>query len=118
MNAFRKVLHFGLPYKVYAGLNIFFNMLYALFSALAFIAFIPMLNVLFETTVRINTPPVYQGIAGLEDYIKDGLNYLISKKLEEDIGMTLILVVALVIVLFLLKKRCFSAFSTFGNMGF
>lgn len=104
MNAFRKVLHFGLPYKVYAGLNIFFNMLYALFSALAFIAFIPMLNVLFETTVRINTPPVYQGIAGLEDYIKDGLNYLISKKLEEDIGMTLILVVALVIVLFLLKN--------------
>lgn len=104
MQAFRKILHFGFPYKIYAGLNIFFNMLYALFSALAFIAFIPMLNVLFETTVRINEPPVYKGITSLEDYIKDGLNFLVSKKLEEDIDMTLVIVVALVLVLFLLKN--------------
>ncbi len=104
MEAFRKILYFGFPYKIYAGLNIFFNMLYALFSALAFIAFIPMLNVLFETTERINKPPVYKGIMSLEDYIKDGLNFLISKKLEEDIDMTLVIVVALVLVLFLLKN--------------
>ena len=104
MQAFRKILHFGFPYKIYAGLNIFFNMLYALFSALAFIAFIPMLNVLFETTVRINEPPVYKGITSLEDYIKDGLNFLVSKKLEEDIDMTLVIVVALILVLFLLKN--------------
>lgn len=79
-------------------------MLYALFGALAFIAFIPMLNVLFEKTERTTTPPVYQGISGLEDYIKNGLNYLVSSRLEKDIDMTLIIVVALIITLFLLKN--------------
>lgn len=104
MKSFRKILVFGLPYKMFAGLNIFFNMLYALFSALAFIAFIPMLNVLFETTERVHSRPVYGGITQLEDYIKNSLNYFISQKLEEDIALTLVFVIALVLVLFLLKN--------------
>ena len=44
-----KILRFGYPYKTFAFLNIFFNLLYAFFSALSFVSLIPMLKVLFNT---------------------------------------------------------------------
>ena len=48
MKYFKKIIRFAIPYKKYAILNITFNVFYALFSALSFIALIPMLDVLFE----------------------------------------------------------------------
>ena len=48
MNYFTKVLKYGLDYTYYGVLNIVFNILYAIFSALAFVSFIPMLDVLFK----------------------------------------------------------------------
>ena len=48
MDYFKKILRFAIPYRKYGFLNIFFNILYALFSALSFAALIPMLDVLFD----------------------------------------------------------------------
>jgi len=48
MNYFTKVLKYGLDYTYYGVLNIVFNILYAIFSALAFVSFIPMLDVLLN----------------------------------------------------------------------
>lgn len=104
ISSFKKIIRYGLPYRKYAFLNIFFNTLYALFSALSFIALIPMLNVLFETTEKIVQPPSYEGILKLLSYAKNLLNYHISQRLEENVGQTLILVVGLVILLFFLKN--------------
>ncbi len=57
MDYFKKILRFAGPYEKYGYLNIFFNMLYALFSALSFAALIPMLRVLFEQSKPVTTPP-------------------------------------------------------------
>ena len=75
MISFKKILNYGIPYKVYALLNIFFNILYAFFSAMAFVSLMPMLNVLFKTTEKKFVRPIYKGIFNLDDYIKDYLNF-------------------------------------------
>ena len=53
MNNFKKIFPFLIPYKKYAYLNIFFNVLYALFGTLSFVALIPMMQVLFDLAKKI-----------------------------------------------------------------
>ena len=55
MSYFTKVLKYGIDYYYYGLLNILFNVLYAIFSALAFVSFIPMLDVLFKQTKTVHT---------------------------------------------------------------
>ena len=93
MISFKKILNYGIPYKVYAFLNIFFNILYAFFSAMAFVSLMPMLNVLFKTTEKQFLKPIYKGIFNLDDYIKDYLNFYVTKQLEINIQTTLIFVI-------------------------
>ncbi|MGB5654771.1 MAG: ABC transporter ATP-binding protein [Robiginitalea sp.] len=104
MNYFRKILGFARPYRTYGFLNIFFNILYALFSALSFAALIPMLDVLFGKTVPITEPPVYGGIGQVEGYVKGWLYYEVNSVAGEDKMKALMLVIGLVLVLFLLKN--------------
>lgn len=105
-SSFKKIIRFGVPYKAYAFLNIFFNALYALFSALSFVSLIPMLNVLFETTEKRLTPVKYEGILSLQIYVKDSLNYYVSQQMERDVEGTLLFVIGLVLGLFFLKNIC------------
>jgi ATP-binding cassette, subfamily B, bacterial MsbA len=58
MNYFRKILRYVIPYKKYAYLNIFFNVLYALFSTLSFLALIPVLQVIFSDQREVGQEPV------------------------------------------------------------
>ncbi len=105
MEYFKKIIRFALPYKRYAYLNIFFNILYALFSALSFMALIPMLDVLFlQDTIKVTDKPIYKGISGISDYGKDYLNYYISSVAGEDSQKALLIVIGLVIFLFLFKN--------------
>ena len=105
MEYFKKIIRFALPYKRYAYLNIFFNILYALFSALSFMALIPMLDVLFkEGATKITKKPVYQGLFEISSYGKDYLNYYISSVAGDDSQKALLIVIALVIFLFLFKN--------------
>ena len=103
-SAFQKILKFGWPYRAYAFLNIFFNSLYALFSALSFIALIPMLDVLFGKSQAQYKPPSYEGVFNLPEYIKGHFNYLIASRVDENPENTLLLVIGLVLSLFLLKN--------------
>jgi len=57
----KRFIPYILPYKKQALLNIFFNVLYSLFSALSFIALIPMLDVFFGKNKPVSEPPVYSG---------------------------------------------------------
>ena len=104
MNYFIRVLKYGLDYTYYGVLNIIFNILYAIFSALAFVSFIPMLDVLFKQTKDVYTEPEYSGISNIREYLEDYFNYYISRQLETDISSTLILVVGIVIFFFLMKN--------------
>ena len=106
MNYFKKILRFAKPYKKYAVLNIIANIFYALFSALSFIALIPMLDVLFKgkDAKKITEPPVYNGIGKAKDYFKDYLSFQVNEYAQDDASIALILVISLVIVLFFLKN--------------
>lgn len=104
MRDFRKIMRFGWAYRGFALLNIVFNILYALFSALSFVSLIPMLNVLFKTTEPIIQKPDYKGVASLESFLKGNMNYYLNNLLAENIEKTLLLVIGLVLVLFFLKN--------------
>ena len=104
MDYFKKILLFAKPYSKYGYLNIFFNILYALFSALSFAALMPMLNVLFEKDKQLFEPPVYQGVGKLKEYFMDFMNYQVTQFASDDKMKGLVLVIGLVLVLFLLKN--------------
>ncbi|MDX1315717.1 MAG: ABC transporter transmembrane domain-containing protein, partial [Eudoraea sp.] len=104
MGYFRKILAYALPYRKFGFLNIFFNILYALFSALSFAALIPMLDVLFDQSQKVYTPPVYDGMGQIKPYLQDYINYQITAYAGEDEMKGLVLVIGLVLVLFLFKN--------------
>jgi len=104
-STFIKILRYALPYKKYAFLNIFFNILYALFSTLSFVMLIPMLNVMFDKTKRVSVEPVYKGLTNLPTYSKEYLDYLITITSDQKgPEYSLLLMVVLVISMFLLKN--------------
>lgn len=105
MSNFKKIIPFIYPYKKYAFLNIFFNVLYALFSTLSFVALIPMLQVLFDKTKANNVKPVFKGILQLKEYGEDYLSYYITTtKGTHESGYVLSIMVAIIISIFLLKN--------------
>ena len=104
MYYFEKILKFGLPYKKFAFLNVFFNILYALFSALSYVAMIPMMQILFGTTKQTFEPPLYKGMGGIKTYVEDFFNYKITQYMSEDSGKALMLVITTIISLFFLKN--------------
>lgn len=104
MEYFKKILRFAKPYRKYGFLNIFFNILYALFSALSFAALIPMLDVLFKPENKILVEPVYEGMGQLKDYLQDYINYRVNAYSGDDEMKGLVLVIGLVLILFLLKN--------------
>ncbi|MFH6999232.1 ABC transporter ATP-binding protein [Flavobacterium sp. FlaQc-57] len=105
MSNFKKIVPFIYPYKKYAYLNIFFNVLYALFSTLSFVALIPMLQVLFDKTKENRIKPVFQGILELPKYGEDYLSYYITTtKGTHESGYILSVMVAIIISIFLLKN--------------
>ncbi|MDO6597045.1 ABC transporter ATP-binding protein [Oceanihabitans sp. 2_MG-2023] len=105
MDYLKKISQFIIPYKKYGYLNIFFNVLYALFSTLAMVSLMPMINVLFGETKKLNTKPVYQGITEIKSYGEDYLNYFVTTTNEnEGPQQTLLYMIILIISLFLLKN--------------
>lgn len=104
---FKKIMRFALPYKKYAYLNIFFNVLYALFSTLSFVSLMPMMDVLFKQETKIYTEPQYNGIFELKKYAGDYLNYYMTMTTENyGISRTLGILVVGIITVFLLKNAC------------
>ncbi|MGE4347446.1 MAG: ABC transporter ATP-binding protein [Flavobacteriaceae bacterium] len=102
---FKKIFRFAEPYKKYMWLNIFFNILYALFSAISFLTLMPMLEVLFKNEKRIIEAPKYEGFTKAGDYLKDYMGYWISNSMEQNGALqTLMVLISVVIGTFLLKN--------------
>ena len=112
MKYFKKIIRFAYPFWGYALLNIICNIFYALFSALAFVAFIPLMDVLFNQTVKVVEAPIFNGFSGLKDYLQQSLNYEVTKRVMSDPSGTLLYVIGLIIGLFLLKN-VFNYFALF-----
>ena len=105
MSNFKKIVPFIYPYKKYAFLNIFFNVLYALFSTLSFVSLIPMIQVLFDQTKRNTIEPVYKGIWEIKTYAENYLSYFITHITDTyGVGYTLGVMVSGIISIFLLKN--------------
>lgn len=86
-------------------LNIFFNILYALFSALSFVALIPMLNVMFGEGEKVYIKPQYNGFGKIKDYFGDYMNYYVTEISEkEGVQYALNVMIIGIITLFLLKN--------------
>lgn len=104
MTHFRRILQFATPYKKYAVLNIVFNILYALFSTLSFIALIPVINILFDESERVTTAPEWEGLGGLKDYLVGQFNYYVTQRVMEDEVSALVFICGIVVLLFFLKN--------------
>ncbi len=103
MNYFKQILHFAKPYKKFAYLNVFFNILYALFSSLSFLALIPMMGVLFNKEEAIHESVAFDW--NPREFLFDNMNYLMTQVTEEHGRLTTLSVsCALIISLFLLKN--------------
>ncbi|QQX76560.1 MULTISPECIES: ABC transporter ATP-binding protein [Aequorivita] len=105
MNYFRKILRYAYPYKRFAFLNIFFNVLYALFSTLSFVALIPVLEIIFSDQRTLGPRPVYKGISNVKDFSQEYLNYFIIENINKYGEFKILMyMVGIIIALFLLKN--------------
>ena len=101
---FKRVLHNILVYKKELILNIIFSMLYAFFSALAFLSLMPMLEVLFNGSPKINIKPNYENYDSIGTFLEDWLNFQVSSFSGNDTENAILFVVGTVIILFFLKN--------------
>jgi len=101
---FKRVFHNILVYKKELILNIIFSILYAFFSALAFLSLMPMLEVLFNGSPKINFKPNYENYDSIGTFLEDWLNFQVSSFSGNDTENAILFVVGTVIILFFLKN--------------
>ncbi|NRB59331.1 MAG: ABC transporter ATP-binding protein [Winogradskyella sp.] len=105
MNYIKKLSKFIIPYKRHGILNIIANVFYALFSTLAMVSLMPMINVLFGKGAKVTEKPVYKGFEEIKDYLENSINYFITTTSEEfGPQRSLLYMIILIISLFLLKN--------------
>lgn len=105
MDYIKKLSRFIIPYKKYGILNIISNVFYALFSTLAMISLMPMINVLFGEGEKVTEKPVYNGIKELKDYAEGSINFFITTTTETyGAQRSLLYMIILIISLFMLKN--------------
>ncbi len=105
MEYLKKLSRFITPYKRYAILNIISNIFYALFSTLAMLSLMPMINVLFGEGKKVNERPIYEGFKSLKSYLEDSINYFITTTTDnEGPQQALLYMIIMIISLFLLKN--------------
>lgn len=105
MDYLKKLSRFLIPYKRYGVLNIIANIFYALFSTLAMVSLMPMINVLFGEGKKVTIKPAYTGLTDLKDYLENYINYIITSTSEtHGPQRSLLYMIVLIISLFLLKN--------------
>ena len=104
MKSFKKVFWLGKPYKRFIFLNIFFNILYAIFSALSFLSLMPMLEVLFGDSEKTYEKPNFENFSSFGKDFEAWLNFLVNSLANNNPNKALILVIITIVVLFFLKN--------------
>ena len=101
---FKRVLNYVFSFKKYFLLNIIFSVFYALFSAVAFLSLMPMLEVLFNGVNDIKEKPQLELSNNLGEFIENWLNFQVSIFAADDNQKAIMFVVGVVIILFFLKN--------------
>ena len=101
---FKRVLNYVFTFKKYFLLNIIFSVFYALFSAIAFLSLMPMLEVLFNGVIDLREKPKLELSNNLGEFIEDWLNFQVSSFAADDNQKAILFVVGVVIILFFLKN--------------
>ena len=101
---FKRVLNYVFSFKKYFLLNILFSVFYALFSAVAFLSLMPMLEVLFNGVNDIKEKPQLELSDNLGEFIENWLNFQVSSFAADDNQKAILFVVGIVIILFFLKN--------------
>ena len=101
---FKRVLNYVFSFKKYFLLNIIFSVFYALFSAVAFLSLMPMLEVLFNGVNDIKEKPQLELSNNLGEFIENWLNFQVSSFAADDNQKAILFVVGVVIILFFLKN--------------
>ena len=101
---FKRVLKQVFGYKKEFILNIFFSILYAFLSAIAFLSLMPMLEVLFNGSKKIRVKPLLEKSESLGNFIENWLNFQVSSYSGNDNQKAILFVVGIVVVLFFLKN--------------
>ena len=104
MDSFKKIFKFGKPYKKFIFLNIFFNILYAIFSALSFLSLMPMLEVLFGNSSKVYEKPNFDDFSSFGNNLEAWLNFQVSSFANNDPNKALIFVIITILILFFLKN--------------
>ncbi len=112
MSPIRYILRYALPYKGYIALNIVFNVLFALFNAISFLALMPMLEVLFGNNIAPSEMPTLKGSESYREYVFDSFRFQIAHYAQDDAVRALMLVIGGVLITFLLKNL-FNYFAVF-----
>ena len=97
------------PYKRFAVLSIISNVFYALFATMAFIVFVPLLNILFEKEKRESVAmPVWKGYTHLKAYANDYLNYHWANYIEQHGFMSALGLIMVLIGIIIFLKNLFN----------
>ncbi|WP_194850645.1 ABC transporter ATP-binding protein [Nonlabens antarcticus] len=104
MNYFKEILQFAKPYRKYGIANIICNIFYAFFGTLSFVALVPVMKVLFQTTEDVYQKPVWEGITTAKDYLEGYVNWYVTDVVGNNQEQALIAMIAIVLLLFLLKN--------------
>ena len=113
MEYLKKLSSFFIPYKKFAIYNIICNIMYALFSTLAMVSLMPMINVLFGESKKVYIKPHYEGITKLKAYLEQYLNYFVTTTSEESGPQYALMYMILLIVSLFLLKNMFSYLAMF-----
>lgn len=112
MSPIKHILRYALPYKGYIALNIVFNILYALFNAISFLALMPMLEVLFGNKKAPIEMPSVESSNSYREYVFDSFRFQIAGYAQDDALKALMLVIGVILITFLLKNA-FNYFAVF-----
>jgi subfamily B ATP-binding cassette protein MsbA len=116
MENIKKIIPFVLPYKHNIVWNIINNIFYALFSTLSFLVLIPMMDVLFQKSKKIEAEPVLKSIFDIGSFAKEYLYYEISKLNESNGPQYALLLSVIVIITTFLLKNAFGYFASYHLM--
>ncbi|ENA1795281.1 ABC transporter ATP-binding protein [Flavobacterium psychrophilum] len=116
MENIKKIIPFVKPYKNHVVWNIIHNIFYALFSTLSFLVLIPMMDVLFKKSKKIDAEPVLKSIFDIGSFAKDYLYFEISKLNESNGPQYALLLAVLVIIVTFLLKNAFGYFASYHSM--
>lgn len=107
MSYYKEIYRYTFKYKTLAWLTILYNFLFVVFNLLSLVLFVPVLQLIFQTsqhTEKLQKPIWNNGLSGLVNYIKDLYNYEMGLLVQTDPKGALLFVCVSVFLAFLLKN--------------